>query len=199
MLHGMQGTPYIYQGEELGMTNVRLNIDQYADLEIHNLYNARIAAGDDHDAVMEAIYARGRDNARTPMQWTAGEHAGFTTGTPWLPVNENHGIINAQAALEDPDSVFYYYQKLIRLRKTYDVFRSGSFTLLCPEDEKVFAYTRDTENAHMMVICNFSSEHVPFQWPHAYDGSQLLICNYQGACDVLRPYEACVFYYEDKE
>ena len=199
MLHGMQGTPYIYQGEELGMTNIRLDIDQYVDVEILNLYKERIAAGYSHESVMDSIYARGRDNARTPMQWSAKKNAGFTEGTPWLPVNENYVQVNAEAALTDPDSVFYYYQQLIRLRKEYPVIRDGSFTLLCPEDEKVFAYTRDKDKAHLLVICNFSGDSVPFRWPAAFDGSQLLLSNYSGDCDVLRPYEACMFYYEDKE
>ena len=105
MLHGMQGTPYIYQGEELGMTNIKLDISQYADVESINLYKERTAAGCSHESVMDAIYARGRDNARTPMQWTGGYQAGFTTGTPWLPVNENHTYVNAEAALADPNYV----------------------------------------------------------------------------------------------
>ena len=108
MLHGMQGTPYIFQGEELGMTNIQLDISQYVDVEILNIYKERIAAGYSHEEVMASIYARGRDNARTPMQWSAGENAGFTTGTPWLPVNENHSFINAEAAQADENSVFHY-------------------------------------------------------------------------------------------
>lgn len=197
MLHGMQGTPYIYQGEELGMTNIRLDISQYVDVESINLYKSRRAAGYSHENVMESIYARGRDNARTPMQWTAGENAGFTDGKPWLSVNENHSFINARAALENPDSVFYYYQKLIALRKTYDVFRDGRFTLLCPEDEQVFAYTRDTEQAHMLVVCNFTDREVPFALPWNYHSAQKLIANYPGDHPMLRPYEAYICYYED--
>ena len=199
MLHGMQGTPYVFQGEELGMTNIRLDISQYVDVEIKNLYNARRQAGHSHESVMESIWARGRDNARTPMQWTAGENAGFTTAEPWLPVNENYKTVNAEAALADPDSVFHYYRKLIHLRKSMPVFRDGAFTLLCPEDEQVFAYTRDTDTAHMLVICNFSGEEAAFRWPARFDGSRLLLTNYTGDCDILRPYEACIFYYEDKE
>jgi len=168
-------------------------------VEILNLYKERIAAGYSREDVMASIYARGRDNARTPMQWTNEENAGFTTGEPWLPVNGNHKQINAAAALADPDSVFHHYKKLIALRKEYSVIRDGSFTLLCPDDEKVFAYTRDTQNAHLLVICNFSAECAAFDWPAAFDGSRLLVTNYSGDCDVLRPYEACMFYYEDKE
>ncbi|MBQ2244377.1 MAG: alpha-glucosidase [Oscillospiraceae bacterium] len=195
MLHGMQGTPYIYQGEELGMTNIRLDLPQYVDVEIHNFYRERMAQGYSHDSVMESIRKRGRDNARTPMQWTAGENAGFTTGDPWLTVNPNHATINAEAAMADPDSVFHYYKKLVQIRKDYDVILSGSFTLLCPEDEKIFAYTRDTEDAHLLVVCNFSGEEQPFDLPEAYRDAQVLIANYPDRAHILRPYEAMMLYY----
>lgn len=197
MLHGMQGTPYIYQGEELGMTNIRLPLEAHVDLETLNTYQERIALGYDPEELMESIHARSRDNARTPMQWTAGEKAGFTTGTPWMPINPNYTGINAEAALADPDSVFYHYQKLIRLRKTYDVFRSGTFTLLCPEDEKIFAYTRDTETEHMLVVCNFTAETLQFDAPKNFRGSEMLINNYAEDSHRLRPYEAAILYYHD--
>ena len=192
MLHGMEGTPYIFQGEELGMTNIRLDIEDYVDLEIHNLYQERTEKGYAPEDVMASIWARGRDNARTPMQWTAGENAGFTTGKPWLPVNGNHSFINAEGALADPNSVFYHYQKLIELRKTHPVFRDGSFTLLLPEDEKIFAYTRDTENEHLLVACNFTGETLDFEVPEEYDGAELLISNYAQGAPGLRPYEAAM-------
>ena len=195
MLHGMQGTPYIYQGEELGMTNLKLPLEQYVDVEIHNLFRDRTAEGYSPEAVMESIWARGRDNARTPMQWTAGENAGFTTGTPWLSINPNHATINAEAALSDPDSVFYHYQKLIALRKRHKVFRDGSFTLLCPQDENVFAYTRDTEQEHLLVVCNFSGNEQPFAVPEAFENAQLLLSNYLDRTEVLRPYEAYMLYW----
>ena len=146
---------------------------------------------------MEAIYARGRDNARTPMQWTAGGNAGFTTGTPWLPVNENHSQVNAEAELADPDSVFHYYQKLIALRKEYDIFRDGWFELLDPDNEKVFAYTRDTETAHMLVVCNFTAQTLDWKLPWNYRGAKKLIGNYPDDFEILRPYEAYICYYED--
>jgi glucan 1,6-alpha-glucosidase len=195
MLHGMQGTPYIYQGEELGMTNLKLPLEQYVDVEIHNLFRDRTAEGYSPEAVMESIWARGRDNARTPMQWTAGENAGFTTGTPWLSINPNHATVNAEAALADPDSVFYHYQKLIALRKRHKVFRDGSFTLLCPQDENVFAYTRDTEQEHLLVVCNFSGNEQPFAVPEAFENAQLLLSNYPDRTGVLRPYEAYMLYW----
>ena len=197
MLHGMQGTPYIFQGEELGMTNIKLDISQYVDVESLNLYKERTAAGYSHDAVMASIYARGRDNARTPMQWDAGENAGFTTGTPWLPVNENHSFINAAAALADEDSTFHYYQKLIALRKEYNIFRDGWFELMDPDNEAVFAYTRDTENAHMLVVCNFTGDSQDWKLPWNYIGAKKLIGNYPDENNTLRPYEAYIYYYED--
>ena len=196
MLHGMQGTPFIYQGEELGMTNIRLELEQYQDLESLNLFRDRTAWGYDPEDVMRSIRARGRDNARTPMQWTAGENAGFTTGTPWLPVNENHRFLNAEAELADPDSVFHYYRRLIALRKQYDVFRDGRFTLLCPEDPQIFAYTRDTDTAHMLVVCNFSGENADFPIPEQFRHAETLIANYPGRTQTLRPWEAKILYRE---
>lgn len=195
MAHGMQGTPYIYQGEELGMTNIRLPIGEYADIEIQNIYRERTAAGWHPEDVMASIYARGRDNARTPMQWTAKDGAGFTEGKPWLPINGNHTYINAEAALADPDSVFYYYKKLIELRKSHEVFRSGWFELLDPDNEKVFAYTRDTEKEHLLVVCNFSGETLPFDVPERFQGCEMLIGNYSDGEPGLRPYEAAMLYY----
>ena len=196
MLHGMQGTPYIYQGEELGMTNIKLPIDQYVDLETLNVYKERLEQGYPEDAVMRSIHARSRDNARTPMHWTAGENAGFSTGKPWMPMNPNYPVINAEAALADENSVFYYYQKLISMRKAYDIFGTGSFDLLLPEDEKIFAYTRDTDNAHMLVVCNFSGEDLAFEIPEAFRGAKTLISNYADVTNELRPYEAYMLYYE---
>jgi len=197
MLHGMEGTPYIYQGEELGMTNICLPIEAHVDLETLNMYGERIAQGYDPGEVMASIHARSRDNARTPIQWTAGKNTGFTTGDPWMPINPNYTRINAEAALADPDSVFHYYRKLIQLRKTYDVFHKGSFTLLCPEDEKIFAYTRDTEEEHILVICNFTDETLTFDVPGNFWGSEMLINNYVEDSHKLRPYESVILYYHD--
>ena len=194
LLHGMEGTPYIYQGEELGMTNIRLPIEAYQDLEIQNLYRERVARGYDPEAVMESIYARGRDNARTPMQWSAERNAGFSPAEPWLPVNPNYIEINAEAALANPNSVFYCYQKLIALRKRYPVFREGSFTLLEPESEQLFIYTRDTETEHLLVVCNFTGEIVPYHRPAVFAEAELLLSNYDEPLEYLRPYEAQMFY-----
>ena len=198
MLYGMEGTPYIYQGEELGMTNICLPIEEHVDLETLNVYKERLEQGYDRETLLASIHARSRDNARTPMQWTAGEQAGFTTGKPWMPVNPNYQTINAEAALADPDSVFYYYRDLIRLRKRLDVFRKGSFTLLCPEDEKIFAYTRDTADAHLLVVCNFTDETLPFSVPEEFAGAERLISNYPDEVAQLRPYEAFMCYYREQ-
>ena len=199
MLHGMQGTPYIYQGEEIGMTNIELPIEQHVDIETLNLYKERTALGYAEEDVMASIHARSRNNARTPMQWTAGENAGFSTGAPWMPVNPNFTRINVENALADPDSIFHYYRRLIELRKTYDVFRHGSFTLLNPEDEKIFAYTRDTETEHMLIVCNFTDETLELDAPENFRGAQMLLSNYAEESASLRPYEAAILYYRDGE
>lgn len=178
------------------MTNIRLEIGDYQDVEIRNLYRDRIARGCPHEEVMRSIWARGRDNARTPMQWTAGENAGFTPGTPWLPVNPNHTEINAEAALEDPDSIFYYYRKLIQLRKTYSVFRAGFFELLDPEEERIFAYTRKSKEGCLLVVCNFTEEVLPLSLPMAFQNAKRLIGNYPTMENYLRPYEAAMYYTE---
>ena len=198
MLHGMEGTPYIYQGEELGMTNIRLPLEQYSDIEIHNVFAERTALGYDPEHVMQSIYARGRDNARTPMQWTAGEQGGFTTGIPWLPVNENKTYINAEAALEDDHSVFHYYKKLISLRKQYRVFRDGRLRLLCPEDPHRFIYERENGEEHLLVICNFTREPVPLNTDPIPEHAQLLLTNYPHQGQGLQPYEAPMYYWCDR-
>lgn len=193
LLHGMQGTPYIYQGEELGMTNVRFaDISQYQDIETLNMYRERIEAGYKKEEIMESIYARGRDNARTPMQWNAEENAGFTTGKPWMEVNPNYVEINAETELKNPDSVFRYYQKLIRLRKEYPVFVDGEFELLLEDDENIFAYTRTTADSKLLVYANFSDRNVDCILPEEWKKGEILIHNYPGVVQngKLRPYEA---------
>lgn len=201
MLHGMQGTPYIYQGEELGMTNVQFpDISDYEDIETLNVYKERIAAGYPKEAVMKSIYARSRDNARTPMQWNDGRNAGFTDGTPWFALNPNYTVINAENALEDKNSVFYYYQKLISLRKEYQVFLDGSFTLLLPEDEKIFAYVRKNEDSELLVCVNFTDEELSLPEVCKWHDGELLIHNYDGELgSELRPYEAFMVYMAVKQ
>ena len=203
VLHGMQGTPYIYQGEELGMTNVRFaDISQYRDIETLGLYRERMAAGYDREDVMASIYARSRDNARTPMQWDDGENAGFTEKEPWIGVNPNYREINAAAQMADPDSVFRFYQRLVALRKEYPVFVDGRFELLFPEDEKIFAYTRTSGRTRRLVLANFSKENASCALPEEWRDAQVLVHNCTAELDpatgktwrdgALRPYEAVI-------
>ena len=190
-LHGLQGTPYIYQGEELGMTNAPYPLEELRDLESINAYHELTAGGMPAAEALAAIHRMMRDNARTPMQWTAGPEAGFTTGAPWMKVNPNHTEINAAAALADPDSVFYTYQKLIALRKANPVFVEGDFALLAPEDEQVFAYLRRGAGQEMLVAVNWSGRPAPFQLPAAFAGCRPALAT-QGTpqAGTLRPWEA---------
>ncbi len=195
LLHGMQGTPYIYQGEELGMTNVRYDMEEYRDIETLNLYRERLEKGYQKEDVMDSIYGKSRDNARTPMQWNNGENAGFTTGNPWIKVNPNYKEINAASQITDENSIFNCYRQLIRLRKQYPVFVDGEFHMLCDEDESVFAYSREDSDSQLLVICNFYGKTVnnPLEKPE--DSAKLLIANYQDTDwnDILRPYEARMY------
>ena len=192
-LHGLQGTPYIYQGEELGMTNAPYPVEELRDLESINAYNEMVERGMSESDALAAIHRMMRDNARTPMQWTAGPHAGFTDGDPWMMVNPNYTEINAAAALADPDSVFYTYQKLIALRKAHRVFVEGDFTLLCPEDEQIFAYLRRGAGQEMLVAVNLSGRSAPFDLPEAFEGRAPLLAT-QGTplAGALRPWEALI-------
>ena len=196
LLHGMKGTPYIYQGEELGMTNVRFeDINEYNDIESLNMYKDRLSKGYTHDEIMESIYAKGRDNARTPMQWDNSENAGFTTGTPWLAVNKNYDEINAKQCLEDENSIFHHYRKLINIRKNNDTIIYGDYTLLCPEDENIFAYTRELNGDKILVVCNFYDKEVTFNFNGDFNHADILLSNYNDSSTLnerlkLRPYEA---------
>lgn len=195
LLHGMQGTPYIYQGEELGMTNVQYDIEDYKDCEIINMYHERLEKGYSKDEIMKSIYAKGRDNARTPMQWDDSANAGFTTGTPWIKVNDNYDKINAKSQVDDPDSIFSCYKKLVQLRKDYPVFVDGKFTLLLEDDENIFAYSRKNEEKTMIVVCNFFDKEIPMPLAKECKGMEVLISNYKDTSDmsVLRPYEARMY------
>lgn len=196
LLHGMQGTPYIYQGEELGMTNVQYPIEDYRDIELLNLYKERLEGGYVHEDIMESIYAKGRDNARTPMQWDAGENAGFTTGEPWIRVNPNYTGINAADQLENPDSIFHYYRKLIGLRKEYNVIVYGDYKLLFSDDKDLFAYTRTLDDTTILVLCNFYGNTVSYDLPEELKGDkELLISNYsdEPVNGSLRPFEARMY------
>jgi oligo-1,6-glucosidase len=200
LLHGMKGTPYIYQGEEIGMTNIQFpSIDDYRDIELINWYNERLSQGHNKEDLMEAIYARGRDNARTPMQWNNEKHAGFTTGEPWLSVNPNYQDINVEKALDDANSIFYYYQKLISLRKQEKIFTHGNYQLLLKDDEAIFAYTRTYQQEKLVVVCNFTDQAQTCELPNLTGDIELFITN-EPTDDLhilhhftLNPYEAFIY------
>ena len=205
LLHGMAGTPYIYQGEELGMTNVRFGtIEEYRDIETLNMYHERLNAGYEESDIMKSIYAKGRDNARTPMQWDDSANAGFTTGTPWIAVNPNYKLINAKSALEDPNSIFYYYKRLIALRRQYDIIVYGDYELLAPEDEQIFAYRRNLDGESLIVACNFTDESSSFELPEDLpeEGRKVLIENYEEeilhGVVKMKPYEARMYHWKQK-
>ena len=200
-LHMMQGTPYVYQGEELGMTNTVFNsVDDFRDLESVNAYRELVESGLYTDGDMfPKIAHKSRDNARTPMQWDASENAGFTTGTPWIAVNPNYKKINVADQLKREDSVFHYYQKLIRLRKENEIIVYGNYELLLPEDENIFAYTRTLDNKKLLVVCNFSKSEQKFDFS-GYENAKVLISNYNRDAredGILKPYEATVLLLEN--
>ena len=199
MTHFQKGTPYVYQGEELGMTNAYMeNIADYRDIESLNAYK-ELTTKENIPAktVMGYIKAVGRDNARTPMQWDASENGGFTSGTPWLQVNKNYKTINAAAQVNDPDSVFAYYKKLIALRHTNEVMVNGVYDVLIPDHPQIYAYTRTLGDKQLLVLCNDSEKEVgvPAEIEEKIAGAQgILIQNYKDVkAGVLRPYEAAVY------
>ncbi len=197
-LHFLKGTPYIYQGEEIGMTNVQFDdIEDYQDIETLNFYAERVTAGVTHDAMMTGIHANSRDNARTPMHWQASPHAGFSTHTPWIAVNPNYPQINVEKALQDPNSIFYHYQKLVQLRKNLPVMVYGRYSELLAEHPQVLAYTRTWQNEQIVVFNNFSGDSVTIDLPAGVRGlhGQCLISNYAptqqlGERLTLQPYES---------
>lgn len=197
-LHFLKGSPYIYQGEEIGMTNVKFDaIEDYQDIETLNLYRERTAAGVPHEAMMAGIHENGRDNARTPMQWDNSINSGFSECKPWLKLNPNYKDINVSAALDDPDSIFYHYQKLVQLRKTQEVMVYGDYQPLFAEHTKVFAYQRKLGNKRIVVINNFTAEPVTLALPESLQGlkGECLISNYAQRAELtalldLAPYES---------
>jgi oligo-1,6-glucosidase len=202
-LHMLQGTPYVYQGEEIGMTNVAFDsIEDYRDVETLNRYRELVdGKGMDPDIVLSRIHNISRDNARTPVQWDDKLGAGFTTGTPWIKVNPNYSKVNVKQALADPDSIFHYYQKLIQLRKEKSVIVYGAYDLLLEDHEQVYAFTRTFEGNRLLVILNFSAGNPVFMLPSnvQFSKKELLISNYtvdpseQLERLTLRPYEARVY------
>ena len=202
-LHMLHGTPYVYQGEEIGMTNVRFDsIADYRDIETLNMYREFVEEqGRDPQTVMPLIHAKSRDNARTPVQWDDSEHAGFTSGTPWIKVNPNYEQINVEQALADPDSIWYYYQRLIRLRKQNPIMVYGTYDLILEAHEEIYAFTRTLGDERLLVILNFTANTPVFALPATitFAETELLIGNY--AVDpaeeirrlTLRPFEARVY------
>ncbi|HKU51373.1 MAG TPA: alpha-amylase family glycosyl hydrolase, partial [Nitrospira sp.] len=202
-IHMLQGTPYVYQGDEIGMTNVAFeSIDEYRDVATRNMYREAVEErGIDPQLALQVVHAKSRDNARTPVQWDATPHAGFTTGTPWINVNPNYKVINVADAMADPDSVFHYYKKLIRLRREHPIIVYGSYELLLADHEEIYAFTRTWENELLLVILNFSGNTPVFDLPETltYTSADLLIGNYSVDSNqdlhrlTLRPYEARVY------
>lgn len=196
LLHMMKGTPYIYQGEEIGMTNNPVtDIEQIDDIESRNMYFERLEEGYSKEAILHSINAKGRDNARTPMQWSNAKTAGFSTGHPWLAINPNYEKINVDAALEDENSIFYTYQKLIALRKENPIIVWGEFELLKDTAEEVFAYIRSYKGENWLIVANFSANENQFS--SSYEVKEEVIHNYSEVIDdvkeiVLKPYEAFV-------
>lgn len=199
-LHGMQGTPYIYQGEEIGMTNVRFDeIEDYRDIETLNLYREYQALGWSHDKIMRSVYAKGRDNARTPMQWNDTRNAGFTEGCPWLKLNQNYLTVHVQENVEDAHSILQHYRRLIWLRresKWKDVMVYGNYEPFFEKDADVFAYKREKGGKGMFVIGNFHETRRTIELPVSV--SDILLSNYEDSCVregkvTLRPYETFLF------
>jgi trehalose-6-phosphate hydrolase len=204
LLHGLQGTPYVYQGEELGMTNVGFDsLDDYKDIESLNFYRLAREKGVSHDSAIESMKRIGRDNARTPMQWDKSTNAGFTTGTPWIKVNPNADTINAKNALEDESSVFYHYKNLIACRKKYSIFTEGRFEFVLRSEKDLFAYKRESSTEILYCINSFSEKNLKTEILSHIDGDladyTLLAHNYedvntQGKSLELRPYESLLLY-----
>jgi glycosidase len=195
LLHLMKGTPYIYQGEEIGMTNIRFqDLSSYRDIETLRMYEERRQKGYSHEEIMESIYAKGRDNARTPMQWNNKDHAGFTSGKPWIRVNPNYIEINVEKDRNDHKSIFHYYQKLIQLRKESTLIVYGTYELLESEPQ-LYAYTRKLGEEKWMIVCNFTDETVDSSLLDQLQTSNIVIKNYHSDVEKgkLRPYEAVVW------
>ncbi|WP_019240598.1 MULTISPECIES: alpha,alpha-phosphotrehalase [Bacillus] len=203
-VHMMRGTPYIYQGEEFGMPNPHFNsIEQYRDVESINYYHILKEQGVPEQEILEILKSKSRDNSRTPIPWNDEENAGFTTGTPWISLGDSAKEINAKNALEDSNSVFYFYQKLISLRKQYPIIAEGDFQMILEAHDKVMAYTRSFENKMLIVINNFYGEDTEVQLPNdlieRVENSSVLIGNYEStpalSCEMtLKPYQSIVYY-----
>ncbi|WNQ13839.1 alpha-glucosidase [Paenibacillus aurantius] len=201
-IHTLEGTPFVYQGEEIGMTNVRFDsIDDYRDVEILNYYEEARKERIPEETIMKAIWSKGRDNARTPMQWDSSPQAGFTSGVPWIRVNANYPEVNAEEAVADPDSVYHYYRRLIALRKAHEVIVYGDYQLLLPLHPEIYAYTRSCNESQLLVLLNFFERQPVCELPDSIEleKAELLLSNYEGSSldsgrdFTMQPYEARVY------
>lgn len=205
-IHMLRGTPYIYQGEEIGMTNPYFDkIEDYRDVETIQYYNILKEEGVEEDEIIKILQSKSRDNSRTPMQWNTDKNGGFTSGEPWIAVNKNYKYINVEKSLKDKDSVFYHYKKLIQLRKEYDIISYGDFKPILEDHEEIFAYIRSYKDEKLIVINNFFDKETVFNLPETIDSDQwnieVLISNYKDVSKEintikLRPYESIVYHLE---
>jgi len=201
VLHMQKGTPYIFQGEEIGMTNIKFDtIDDYRDIELINMYKERKSLGYDEKDIMKSIYAKGRDNARTPMHWDDSENGGFSKVEPWIKVNPNYKEINVKNNLEDEDSIYNHYKKLIQIRKQDDVVVYGDFKLLNKEDKSIFAYIRELDGERLLVVANFYGDNEEFILDKniKYEKAEIILSNYKDSSKNidkinLRAYEAIIY------
>ena len=199
LLFCMQGTPYIYQGEELGMTNADFGLQDYRDIESHNMITVRLRNGFTEKDILASLHSRSRDNARTPMQWSTEPNAGFTNAEPWIRVNPNYTEINAAEQIASSNSVLSYYKELIQLRKDYRVFLHGNFQLLFARHKDIFSYLRIDGNQKLWVLCNFYEKEIHFRTPSSCKGTwKLLLSNYPSILNIntLQPYEARIYFEE---
>ncbi len=205
-IHMLRGTPYIYQGEEIGMTNPYFDkIEDYRDVETIQYYKILKEEGRSKEDIIKILQSKSRDNSRTPMQWNTGKNGGFTLGEPWIPISENYKDINVEKALKDKESIFYYYKKLIQLRKDYNIISHGDFKPILEKHEEIFAYIRNYENEKLLVINNFFDKDTVFKLPKSIDyegwNVKVLISNYEEVSKnidniKLRPYESIVYHLE---
>lgn len=203
-MHMMQGTPYIYQGEEFGMTNPGyVKISDYRDVESLNTYRLKMEEGMSEEEILEILRHKSRDNSRTPVQWNDEKHAGFTTGTPWIGVAGNYLNINAEKAVSDKDSIFYHYKKLIQLRKDYDIVTYGDFQLILEKHPEIFAYIRNEKDEKLLVVSNYYAKETIFTLPADVDidgyKAEILLSNYEDSSEAfdevtLRPYESIIYH-----
>ncbi|MFL0196408.1 alpha-glucosidase [Clostridium sp. WILCCON 0269] len=197
----MKGTPFIYQGQEIGMTNIKLkNIEEYDDIKSRNFYYDKLKEGMSKEEILKILWASSRDNSRSPMQWNNTKNAGFTSGVPWFSVNENHRKINVENELREPDSILNFYKRMIRIRKEHKVFIYGGYELILKDDDKVYAYIRSLESEKAIVICNLSREEVLYKYDKIkLKLSNLLLGNYdvnEESCItefILKPYETRIY------